>query len=112
MSATKDASQDRPLRFSETLWFKKGEAEEPDSLPIEDRYHDDGSVTHGDVDRYGLRTGSTSQVPALTAAPAPRRRKPISERELVAEMTRSPGIVVIAIALLVIAAAIARMMLS
>jgi hypothetical protein len=118
MSETKDATSDRPVRFSETLWFKKGEADadaeaDPaDGLPIEDRYNDDGSLTGGDAARYGLRTGSTSQLPTLGAAPAPRRRKPVSERELIREMTRSPAIVVAAVSAVAILAAIARVILS
>ena len=61
-------------RFRETLWFKKGEmdasaaehaATDPDvhdkadSLPIEDRYADDGSVSAADTASFGLHTGGT-----------------------------------------------------
>ncbi len=62
--------------FRETLWFKKGDmdvraaehaAEVPeeqlsdksDTLPIEDRYEDDGSVSRADSVVYGLHTGAT-----------------------------------------------------
>ena len=64
------------MSFRETLWFKKGDldvraadeaaaapeeqrADKADTLPIEDRYDDDGSVTRADSAVYGIHTGST-----------------------------------------------------
>ncbi len=58
-------------KFRETMWFKKGEAEEVptedeatppviDDLPIEDRYKDDGTITAADRERLSLRTGDTA----------------------------------------------------
>ncbi len=65
-------------QFRETLWFKKGsldsapapakdsEAAGPaDTLPVEDRYLDDGSVTREDSQMFSVRTGSTQFVPKL-----------------------------------------------
>lgn len=62
--------------FRETLWFKKGEldaaaAQDPegpgaaDLLPIEDRYGDDGSVTHADTAAFGVRSGQTQSLDML-----------------------------------------------
>ena len=45
--------------FRTTLWFKKGELLEPDPLPIEDRYADDGSVDDADRAAFSLQTGQT-----------------------------------------------------
>jgi len=95
-------------RFRETLWFKKGDDDSMaagaaaeaaiagqvvdlvgvDSLPIEDRYRDDGSVTGDDSRRYSVRTGTTQTVQAIPPGPLPKRwRKRVSERELIAEMS-------------------------
>jgi len=59
----------RKGKFRETMWFKKGEVEEAEaeeavehpsgSLPIEDRYKDDGTLTAADRERLSLRTGGT-----------------------------------------------------
>lgn len=75
-------------KFRETLWFKKGDldtqaaiaaAEERartgadpsvdkvDTMPIDERYKDDGSLTRGDTERYSLRTGATQTLRALPA---------------------------------------------
>jgi hypothetical protein len=99
--------QDRPRRssqFRETMWFKQGDAmaspaapssEDDDAppadpregLPIEDRYNDDGSLTHADSQRYSLRTGATAMMPTITAAPP--ARKGVSERELLRDINGS-----------------------
>jgi hypothetical protein len=73
-------------KFRETMWFKKGEldaqaaqvaAEErektgkdvggdkADSLPIDERYKDDGSITRSDKEKYSLRTGATQMMSAV-----------------------------------------------
>lgn len=64
-------------QFRETLWFKKGlldsvpapkdgeDAVPVDTLPVEDRYLDDGSVTTEDSAMFSVRTGSTQFVPKL-----------------------------------------------
>jgi hypothetical protein len=74
-------------KFRETMWFKKGDldaqaavsaAEEraktgkdaatdkADSLPIDERYKDDGSISRGDKEKYSLRTGATQMMAAVT----------------------------------------------
>lgn len=73
-------------KFRETMWFKKGdldtqaailaaeerartgkdgEGDKIDSMPIDERYKDDGSITRGDKERYSLRTGATQTLQAL-----------------------------------------------
>ena len=88
-------------KFRETMWFKKGEldaaaaeaaAQNPeasggqdkaDSLPMEDRYSDDGTITTSDAARYSLKTGHTGAMPAMRdGAPSGQ----VSERELIGEM--------------------------
>jgi hypothetical protein len=95
-------------QFRETMWFKKGELDEAaaqaaatapqspdalpvsdkaDELPIEDRYKDDGSISAKDREKFSLRTGATSMMPAVNLPDAP----PVSggkmdERDIVSEM--------------------------
>jgi serine/threonine protein kinase len=87
-SAKKSSKSDGDSKgkFRETLWFKKGEldaeaaaaaAEErartgrasstdkADSLPLDERYKDDGSVSRSDKEKYSLRTGGTVMTKAL-----------------------------------------------
>jgi len=70
-------------KFRETMWFKKGDldaqaavaaaeeraktgkdanADKADSLPIDERYKDDGSISRGDKEKYSLRTGATEMM--------------------------------------------------
>ena len=97
-------------KFRETMWFKKGDldaqaaqaaAEErartgkdvatdkADSLPIDERYKDDGSITRGDKEKYSLRTGATQMMAAVDAIA---RRQPsgtkVSEDALIGEMKK------------------------
>ena len=96
-------------KFRETMWFKKGDldaqaavaaAEEhqrtgkevatdkADSLPIDERYKDDGSITHGDKDKYSLRTGATMMM-ASVKEPGPGQSMTggkVSEGDLIGEM--------------------------
>jgi hypothetical protein len=115
-------------KFRETMWFKKGDldaqaavaaAEEraktgkdvapdkADSLPIDDRYKDDGSITRGDKDKYSLRTGSTQMMQSIQGNPAASMNK-VSEDDLIGEMKggRTKIFVAIGVALAVIAAII------
>lgn len=88
-------------QFRETMWFKKGDldaaaAEEAarsgdgaaqdkaDSLPMEDRYKDDGTISSSDADRYSLRTGQTSSMPVMRDAPS--AASSVSERDLIGEL--------------------------
>jgi len=105
-------------KFRETLWFKKGEMDvmaadaaadaaaqgaildldKADSLPIDDRYHDDGSITDNDSRKYSLKSGMTQMMTAVgtpgmgvvpDSSAKVRRRARVSERELVNEMHSS-----------------------
>ena len=93
-------------KFRETMWFKKGEldaqaaqaaAEEQartgkvvdrdkaDSLPMDERYKDDGSISRSDKEKYSLRTGATQAMAAM------RDQRPgvsgkVSEDDLIGEM--------------------------
>ncbi|HWO18998.1 MAG TPA: serine/threonine-protein kinase [Kofleriaceae bacterium] len=93
--------------FRETLWFKKGEldaqaAEEraksgrdtgsgqaADSLPMDERYKDDGSLSHGDKEKYSLRTGGTEVMPRLRDSGV--SSADVSEDELIGEMKAGRG---------------------
>jgi len=101
-----EAKKAQKGKFRETMWFKKGEldaaaaqvaaeeaskdpnaqvADKADALPIEDRYSDDGSLTHGDADRYSLKTGATSMMQAIRpdqVAP----RGDMAESDIIGEM--------------------------
>ncbi|MBL0218970.1 MAG: serine/threonine protein kinase [Myxococcales bacterium] len=73
-------------KFRETMWFKKGDldaqaavtaaeerertgkdgaADKADSMPIDERYKDDGSISRGDKEKYSLRTGATQMMSAV-----------------------------------------------
>ena len=91
-------------KFRETMWFKKGELDsqaavsadeelartgkvgndKADSLPMDERYKDDGSLSRGDKEKYSLRTGNTEMMPALVD-PGPAKTG-VTEDALVAEM--------------------------
>jgi hypothetical protein len=98
-------------KFRETLWFKKGDldaqaaqaaAEErartgrdtggdpADSRPIDERYKDDGTVSHEDKEKYSLRTGGTEMMPRLRDPQAQSSAK-VSEDELIGEMKSGRG---------------------
>ncbi len=85
-AAKKKADEPTKGKFRETMWFKKGDldvqaaeaaAEERartgkdgandkvDSLPVEDRYRDDGSISRGDKEKYSLRTGGTQMMSSI-----------------------------------------------
>jgi hypothetical protein len=121
MSAAKNP-QDGKDRFSEALWFKKGEADalaaqaraeaaatggsdaelpRVDSLPLEDRYRDDGSLSLSEAEKYSLRSGSTGMVPAYHTAAQASAVTVVTERELIREMTpwrgwKAPAILLLA----------------
>ncbi len=94
-------------KFRETMWFKKGEldaqaaqvvAEEvaktgkavstdkADSLPIDERYKDDGSITRGDKEKYSLRTGGTQMMTAMKEGDIGGASGKVSEDALIGEM--------------------------
>jgi hypothetical protein len=88
------------MRFRETLWFKKGhldeaaadtaadagEADVPaatiDTLPVEDRYVDDGSLRSSDSQLFGLHTGQTQALGFIEPVPS----AGVPEQVLIAEL--------------------------
>ena len=112
-------------KFRETMWFKKGDLDtkaavdaaderartgkdvdkdKADSLPMDERYKDDGSITRGDKDKYSLRTGATQMMQALRPDGAGQSTNKVSEDALIGEMKggRSKIIIGIVIAVAVI----------
>ena len=114
--------------FRETLWFKKGELDEhaaeeaakaasqgrddviekADSMPMEDRYNDDGSVTKRDQDRLSLKTGETLAPPMGQQT---KLTSTVSESELLAEMRNNQKWVIGGIMLAVVVAIVAIVLL-
>ncbi|MDB4959293.1 MAG: serine/threonine protein kinase [Myxococcales bacterium] len=117
-------------KFRETMWFKKGEldvqaaeaaaaerartgkeagGDKADSLPIDERYEDDGSITRSDKEKYSLRTGATQMMAAIPDQPEDSGRrsktKRVSEDALIGEMKGGRTKVMVAI-ILVIAIAV------
>ncbi|MBK9070948.1 MAG: serine/threonine protein kinase [Myxococcales bacterium] len=103
-SRAADVDADGKPKFRETLWFKKGELDalsaqqasgsetKIDSLPIEDRYNDDGTLSGGDAARYSLRTGGGTGAGVRTPrATDGRRLGTMSEDELVSELKGGRG---------------------
>lgn len=107
-TARPKGGEDPKGTFRETLWFKKGEldaqaaqaaaeahaltgsevaSDKADSLPIDERYKDDGTVSRSDKQKYSLRTGGTMASTAMrdvgTSATASTR---ISEDALIGEL--------------------------
>lgn len=110
-------------KFRETMWFKKGEldaqaalaaaderartgkeasADKADSLPIDERYKDDGSITRGDAEKYSLRTGATQMMMAVRENPDARRSKSVSEDALIGEMKGGRTKIIVAIVLAIV----------
>jgi Protein kinase domain len=94
-------------KFRETMWFKKGDldaqaaqaaaeeraktgkdasADKADSLPIDERYKDDGSISRGDKEKYSLRTGATQMMAAMRKDGGAGASNRISEDALIDEM--------------------------
>src|SRR5205085_6600950 len=117
-------------KFRETMWFKKGDLDaeaaqraaaeaartgktvdqdKADSLPIDERYKDDGSITRGDKDKYSLRSGHTQAIPAMGGGRRSGGLKKVSEDALVSEMKggRAPILIAIAIGVIAIIAIVA-----
>jgi hypothetical protein len=103
----KGGEGDSKGKFRETMWFKKGEldaqaaeaaAEEraktgkdvstdkADSLPIDERYKDDGSLSRSDKEKYSLRTGATMMTAAVRDSGAHASMGKVSEDALIDEM--------------------------
>jgi hypothetical protein len=111
-------------KFRETMWFKKGDldaqaavaaAEErartgkeagtdkADSLPMDERYKDDGSISRGDKEKYSLRTGATQMMSAIKQDGSGQSMNKVSEDALIGEMKGGRSKVLIAILVAVIA---------
>jgi hypothetical protein len=106
-------------KFRETMWFKKGDldaaaaeeaakskdanaSDKADSLPMEERYTDDGSITTSDAQRYSLKTGHTGAMPAMRDGEAGASSQ-VSEDELIGEMKGGSRLMLILIAVGVLA---------
>jgi hypothetical protein len=123
---TKKPADDAKGKFRETMWFKKGDldaqaavaaAEErartgkdvatdkADSLPIDERYKDDGSISRGDKEKYSLRTGATQMMKAVKDKdPAQSLAgSKVSEDALIGEMKGGRSMILLFIGLGVIA---------
>jgi hypothetical protein len=94
-------------KFRETMWFKKGEldaqaaqaaaeeraksgkdvaTDQADTMPIDERYKDDGSITRGDKEKYSLRTGATQMMKVQDGAAGASMSSKVSEDALIGEM--------------------------
>jgi hypothetical protein len=114
------------------MWFKKGDldtqaaiaaAEErartgkdvatdkADSLPMDERYKDDGSISAGDKQKYSLRTGGTQMMQAVRDG-GPAASIKVSEDELIGEMKSGRRLVMIAIVIGLAAAVAIVVMLA
>jgi serine/threonine-protein kinase len=105
--------EDAKGKFRETMWFKKGDldaqaaqaaaeerertgkevaADKADSLPMDERYKDDGSISRGDKEKYSLRTGATQMMSAVKGDKAASSMSgKVSEDELIGEMKKGRG---------------------
>ncbi len=106
-------------KFRETMWFKKGEldaaaaaaaaaaaqqsgdalqADRADSLPIEDRYTDDGSITRGDREQHSLRTSGTQTNQSLAISESQARRAlgddSVTEADLISDLQKGRGLII------------------
>lgn len=110
-------------KFRETMWFKKGDldaqaavaaaderektgkdatGDKADSLPIDERYKDDGSISRGDKEKYSLRTGGTQMMSAVDGNKAGKNASSsmakVSEDALIGELKGGRGKIIAAIA--------------
>jgi hypothetical protein len=86
-------------------------AEGEDGKPLEDRYLDDGSVTHEDRNKFSLRRGGTSaSVPVVADDRMSGDR--MSESEMLNEIGGGKRIKIIAIAAVVVAVVVAVLVVS
>ncbi|MFN0252375.1 MAG: serine/threonine protein kinase [Kofleriaceae bacterium] len=119
----KPASGGKKDAFRETMWFKKGDldaqaavaaaeerartgkdatSDKADSLPIDERYRDDGSISRGDKEKYSLRTGATQMMSAVKESGASGSQVKVSEDALIGEMKQGRGKVVAMIGVAVV----------
>ena len=123
-------------KFRETMWFKKGDLDaqaaqtaaderartgkdqandKADSLPIDERYKDDGSISRGDKEKYSLRTGATQM---MTAVQDPKNKgasgesmNKVSEDALIGEMKSGRGKIFIGIGIAAVVIALVIVLL-
>jgi hypothetical protein len=109
------------------MWFKKGELDaeaaeaaaqerartgktgshdKADSLPIDERYKDDGSLSRTDKEKYSLRTGATVATTALRDSGSGTSIDKVSEDALISEMKRGRNRIVVLIAIGLVAVAL------
>jgi serine/threonine-protein kinase len=114
-------------KFRDTMWFKKGELDaeaaeaaaqerartgktgghdKADSLPIDERYKDDGSLSRTDKQKYSLRTGGTMAIGALRDAGAGASADKVSEDALIGEMKSGRTMIMAFIAIGIVAVAL------
>jgi hypothetical protein len=119
-------------KFRETMWFKKGDldsqaavaaaeerartgkdagADKADSLPMDERYKDDGSISARDKEKYSLRTGGTQMMAAVRDG-GPAASAKVSEDELIGEMKSGRKVVMIALVIGILAAIAIVVMLA
>jgi serine/threonine protein kinase len=111
---------DGKANFRDTLWFKKGELDaevahtaaeelaragkdgalEPaDSLPLDERYRDDGSLSRSDKEKYSLRTGATAMTRAVSDPVGAPGTAKVSEDALIGELKGGRNRIIAAIAI-------------
>jgi len=119
-----EEKKDAKGKFRETMWFKKGDldaqaavaaAEErartgkdasvdkADSLPMDERYKDDGSISRGDKEKYSLRTGATQMMSAVKKDAGSSMSGKVSEDALIGEMKSGRSMMLLIIGLGVLA---------
>jgi hypothetical protein len=125
LAARGKPGEDAKGKFRDTMWFKKGELDaqaalaaadehartgnvahdKADQLPIDERYKDDGSLSHTDKQLYSLRTGATQSTTALRDTATQSGTDKVSEDALIDEMKggRNRLLAIIAVALAVVA---------
>jgi hypothetical protein len=125
LAAKGKAGDDPKSKFRDTMWFKKGEldsqaaqaaadehartghvtSDKADHLPIDERYKDDGSLSHTDKQLYSLRTGATQSTTALRDTATQSGTDKVSEDALIDEMKggRHRLLAIIAVVVAVIA---------
>ena len=110
----KSGGDDCKGKFRETMWFKKGEldaqaaaaaaaerartgrdtgADQADSLPMDERYKDDGTISRSDKEKYSLRTGATAMMKAMPKDGGGTSMR-VSEDALLREMKKGRFLVV------------------
>jgi hypothetical protein len=115
-------------KFRETMWFKKGELDaqaaqaaavenartggntaqdKTDSMPLDERYKDDGTLSRSDKEKYSLRTGATVMTKAHGRATLGNAAiAKVSEDALIGELKRGRNKVLAAIAVAVVVLAV------